>query len=194
MLACSPSEQAFAERRAREVSVEAGKTASQHARRILRQTQRELQKLEIETRNRAKGLRQRGRDTLDKLDKLDKLGPPAATRPPTHSDTALLCKGDSCTIDRGTVMLYAKEPMMLLHEGAVLPIAGGGLQILSLRADGLGKRLGLRTGDALVSVDDASLTAILSDPQTQRKLSVKRQWVLTIRRDDQLIKKSIELR
>ncbi len=190
-LACTPSEQALAERRTREVAGQTCRNASQHAHRILRQTKRELQKLEIETLRRAKGLEQRGHNTLDKL---SKFRPPAATRPPTHSDTAIVCKGDTCTIDQATMMLYAKEPMMLLHEGAIVPLTGGSLRILSLRTDGLGERLGLRAGDTLLDVDGAPPMTILQDRQTQRKLSVKQQWILSIRRGDQLIKRSLELR
>ncbi|HFE45224.1 MAG TPA: hypothetical protein ENJ18_06975 [Nannocystis exedens] len=189
--ACTPAEQALAQNRAQEATVQTCRSASLHARRILRQTQRELQKLEIETRRRAKKLQQRGHDTLEKL---EKFRPPASTRPPTHSDTAILCEANTCTIERATVELYAKEPMMLLHEGAIAPLPGGSLRVLSLRSDGLGERLGLRAGDTLVDVDGIPLMMVLRDRQTQRKLSVKRQWILSIRRGDQEIQRSIELR
>ncbi|HGG57979.1 MAG TPA: hypothetical protein ENK31_09315, partial [Nannocystis exedens] len=57
--ACPPAEQALAQHRTQEATVQTCRSASQHARRILRQTQRELQQLEIEARRRAKKLQQR---------------------------------------------------------------------------------------------------------------------------------------
>jgi len=208
-LACEPAEQALAERRAREISREVARHASVEARKILRKARRELQHLEGEARKlgkkarklekkarlEVKKVREKGEETRDLLEKLQ---PPPQSSAPAHTDTSVLCEGDTCTIDQETATLYAKEPMLLLHEGTILPIPGagskGGLRILSLREGGLGERLGLRPGDVLRDIDGAPLTSLFSDPETQRRLASSRSWTLTFTRDGRALQRSIALR
>jgi len=201
-LACEPAEQALVERHAREISRAVARNASVEARRILRKAKRELQHLEVEARKLSKKARrgvkkarEKGEETRDLLEKLQ---PPPQSSAPAHTDTSVLCEKDTCTIDQETAALYAKEPMMLLHEGTILPIPGtgseGGLRILSLREGGLGERLGLRPGDVLHDVDGAPLTSLFSDPEAQRRLASSRSWTLTFTRDGREVHRSIALR
>ncbi len=208
-LACEPAEQAAAERRARELSRQLTRNASVEARRILREAKRELVHLESEAQKLEKKARRgvkRARRGVEKLQErgeearelLEKFQPPPESSAPVHPDTAITCDGDTCTIDQETAARYAKEPMMLLHEGTILPLPSvgeeTGLKILSLRPGGLGERLGLRPGDVLRDVDGAPLTALFRDPETQRRLARQRSWTLHLTRDGRSVHKSIALR
>ena len=197
----------MAERRAREISREVARHASVEARKILRKAQRELQHLEGEARKLEKkarklekkarhGIKQAREKGEEARDLLEKFQPPPESSAPVHTDTSILCEGDTCTIDQETAKLYAAEPMMLLHEGTILPLPGeaGGLRILSLRQGGLGERLGLRPGDVLRDIDGAPVTSLFRDPETQRRLARSRSWTLTFTRDGQEVRRSIALR
>jgi hypothetical protein len=193
--ACEPAEQAAAERQAREVAHHVSKRASAEGRRILRRAERELHKLRGKVRRGTAHLRERG-DEAKTL--LQHLRPPPGTAPPQVADGAIVCDGNTCTIDQETAARFAGEPTLLLHEGAVIPAMSGteitGLQIVSLRSGGVGERLGLRPGDTLTALDDAPVAAALRDPEVQRRLASKRSWVLSLRRDGRVETRTIALR
>jgi len=193
--ACEPAEQAAVERRAREVSREVAHSAKVQAGNAARATKRELDEFEDKARRGARRVRERSDDAREMLNKYT---PPPESTPPVHATSAIICDADACTIDRATVELYAKEPMMLLHEGSVLPLPGGdsegGLRVLSLRAGGLGERLGLRPGDTLLDVDGVPLTDLLRDPAARQKLGGSRRWTLRLRRDGDEVRRTVALR
>lgn len=195
LAACEPAEQAEAERQARVVAQRVSSRASEEGRRILRKAERELGKLRGKVRRGTQRLREHSDDAKEVL---QQLRPPPGEAPPPVADDAIRCEGDTCTIAAETLARFAKDPAQLLHEGTVIPAMSGaevrGLQVLSLRSGGVGERLGLRPGDVLLAVDDAPITAVMRDAETQRRLASKRRWTLTLRRDGSAVTRTIALR